>query len=78
MIQVPGHTGIERSQSAGRLVRTNSEQSFMQLELSCSKSERNISKWTNRKQYEHLQSKYGQKYSNCFLQEISAQIISNC
>jgi len=30
-----------------------------------------------RKQYEHLESKYGQKYTNCFLQEISAQIISD-
>jgi hypothetical protein len=78
MIQVPGDTGSEGNQSAGRLVRINSEQSLVQLELSCSKSVSNISSWINRKQYGHLLSKYGQKYADCFLQEISVQIISDC
>jgi len=31
----------------------------------------------NGKQYEHFVSKYGQKHTNCFLQEISAQIIGD-
>lgn len=49
----------------------------MQSELACSKSETDLSNEMRRKQYEHLQSKYGQKYTNCFLQETSAQIISD-
>jgi hypothetical protein len=49
----------------------------MQSELACSKSETDLSNYMKRKQYEHLQSKYGQKYTNGFLQEISAQIISD-
>ena len=59
------------------MVRTNFEQTFMQPELACSKSEMDLSNWMNRKQYEHWQSKYGQKYTNCFLQETSAEIISD-
>jgi hypothetical protein len=41
-IQVPGETGIEGSQSACHLAITNFEQTFMQSELACSKSETDL------------------------------------